>query len=92
MKLLKEERFQICKIFPINFAQSCEISSSQYLQKCWQISGVHFKIDSNLQLYREVISYKTPVPFQLDRCFFLHYPCYIVILYSLRFNLYTKRI
>jgi hypothetical protein len=28
--------------FLINFAQSSEISSSQYLQKCWQISGVHF--------------------------------------------------
>jgi hypothetical protein len=26
--------------FPINFAQSSEISSSQYPQKCWQISGV----------------------------------------------------
>jgi hypothetical protein len=33
--------------FHINFAQSSEISSSQYLQKYWQISGVHFKIDSN---------------------------------------------
>jgi hypothetical protein len=35
--------------FPINFAPSSdEISSSQYQQKCWQISGVHFKIDFNL--------------------------------------------
>jgi hypothetical protein len=25
------------KRFPINFAQFSEISSSQYLQKCWQI-------------------------------------------------------
>jgi hypothetical protein len=33
--------------FHINFAQSSEITSSQYLQKCWQISGVHFKIDSS---------------------------------------------
>jgi hypothetical protein len=72
--------------FHINFAQSSEISSSQYLQKYWQISGVHFKIDSShsqlSQSYNR--SYKTPVPFQLGRCFFLHYPCYsyIFILYS----------
>jgi hypothetical protein len=33
--------------FSINFAQYSEISSSHYLQKCWQISGVHFKIDSS---------------------------------------------
>jgi hypothetical protein len=71
--------------FPINFAQSSE-SSSQCLQKCWQISGVHFKIDSSHKFttlsrsYNR--SYKTPVPFQLGRCFFLHYPCYIFILYS----------
>jgi hypothetical protein len=62
------------KRFHINYAQSSEISSSQYLQKCWQISGVHFKSYNR--------SYKTPVPFQLGRCFFLHYPCYIFILYS----------
>jgi hypothetical protein len=74
------------KRFPINFAQSSEISSSQYLQKCWQISGVHFKIDSSHKFttlsrsYNK--SYKAPVPFQLGRCFFLHYPCYIFILYS----------
>jgi hypothetical protein len=37
MKLLKEERFQR---FPINFAQSFEINFSQYLQKCYHISGV----------------------------------------------------
>jgi hypothetical protein len=71
--------------FPINFAQSSEINSSQYLQKCWQISGVHFKIDSSYKFttisrsYNR--SYKTPVPFQLG-CFFLRYPCYIFILYS----------
>jgi hypothetical protein len=74
------------KRFHINFAQSSEISSSQYLQKCWQISGVHFKIDSSHKfttLSRSCNrSYKTPVPFQLGRCFFLHYPCYIFILYS----------
>jgi hypothetical protein len=73
--------------FHINFAQSSEISSLlQYLQKCWQISGVHFKIDSSHKfttLSRSCNrSYKTPVPFQLGRCFFLHYPCYIFILYS----------
>jgi hypothetical protein len=73
------------KRFHINFAQSSEISSSQYLQKCWQIS-VHFKIDSSHKFttlsrsYNR--SYKTPVPFQLGRCFFLYYPCYIFILYS----------
>jgi hypothetical protein len=76
--------------FPINFAQSSEISSSQYLQKCCHISGVYFKIDSS-QIHNSVFrrglrsynrSYKTPVPFQLDRRFFLHYPCYIFILYS----------
>jgi hypothetical protein len=33
--------------FHINFAQSSEISSSQYLQKYCQISGVYFKIDSS---------------------------------------------
>jgi hypothetical protein len=72
--------------FHINFAQSSEISSSQYLQKYWQISGVHFKIDSSHKFttlsrsYNR--SYKTPVPFQLGRCFFLHYPCYIFFLYS----------
>jgi hypothetical protein len=33
--------------FHINFAQSSEISSFQYLQKFWQISGVYFKIDSS---------------------------------------------
>jgi hypothetical protein len=74
------------KRFHINFAQSSEISSSQYLQKCWQISGVHFKIDSSdkfTTLSRSYNrSYKTPVPFQLGRCFFLHYPCYVFILYS----------
>jgi hypothetical protein len=62
--------------FPINFAQS-----SQYLQKCWQISGVHFKIDLSHKFTTlsrsNNRSYKTPVPFQLGRCFFLHYPCYI---------------
>jgi hypothetical protein len=72
--------------FHINFAQSSEISSFQYLQKYWQISGVHFKIDSSHKFttlsgsYNR--SYKTPVPFQLGRCFFLHYPCYIFFLYS----------
>jgi hypothetical protein len=85
------------KRFHINFAQSSEISSSQYLQKCWQISGVHFKIDSSHKFttlsrsYNR--SYKTPVPFQLGRCFFLHYP-YIHIYLScthLQFNLYTKK-
>jgi hypothetical protein len=76
------------KRFHINFVQSSEISCSQYLQKCWQISGVHFKVDSSHKFttlsrsYNR--SYKTPVPFQLGRCFFLHYPCYILvfILYS----------
>jgi hypothetical protein len=57
--------------FHINFAQSSEISSLQYLQKCWQISGVHFKIDSSHKfttLSRSCNrSYKTPVPFQLGR-------------------------
>jgi hypothetical protein len=66
--------------FHINFAQSSEISSSQYLQKYWQISGVHFKIDSSHKF--TTLSYKTHVPFQLGRCFFLHYPCYIFFLYS----------
>jgi hypothetical protein len=83
--------------FHINFAQSSEISSSQYLlvQKYWQISGVHFKIDSSHKFtilsrsYNR--SYKTPVPFQLGRCFFLHYPCYIFSCTHLRFNLYTKK-
>jgi hypothetical protein len=72
--------------FHINFAQSSEISSLQYLQKCWQISGVHFKIDSSHKFTTRSRScnrsYKTPVPFQLGRCFFLHYPCYIFFLYS----------
>jgi hypothetical protein len=81
--------------FPINSVQSSEVSSSQYLQKCWKISGVHFKIDSSHKFttlsrsYNR--SYKTLVPFQLGRCFFLHYPCYIFISPMLRFNLYTKR-
>jgi hypothetical protein len=81
-RTLSNERFHI------NFAQSSEISSLQYLQKCWQISGVrvHFKIDSSHKfttLARSCNrSYKTPVSFQLGRCFFLHYPCYIFILYS----------
>jgi hypothetical protein len=79
-KTLSNERFHI------NFAQSSEISSLQYLQKYWQISGVHFKIDSSHKFttltrsYNR--SYKTPVPFQLGHCFFLHYPCYIFFLYS----------
>jgi hypothetical protein len=83
-RTLSNERFHI------NFAQSSEISSLQYLQKCWQISGVrvHFKIDSSHKfttLARSCNrSYKTPVSFQLGRCFFLHYPCYIFILYSLK--------
>jgi hypothetical protein len=72
--------------FHINFAQSSEINSSQYLQTYWQISGVHFKIDSSHKFttlsrsYNR--SYKTPVPFQLGRCFFLRYTCYIFFLYS----------
>jgi hypothetical protein len=84
------------KIFHINFAQSSEISSSQYLQKCWQISGVHFKIDSSHKFttlprsYNK--SYKTPMPFQLGRCFFLHYPCYIFIYLVLTYNsIYTHK-
>jgi hypothetical protein len=57
------------KRFHINFAQSSEISSSQYLQKCWQISGVNFKIGSSHKLTTlSRRSYKTPVPFQLGRC------------------------
>jgi hypothetical protein len=73
--------------FPINSVQSSEVSFSQYLQKCWKISGVHFKIDSSHKFttlsrsYNR--SYKTRVPFQLGRCFFLHYPCYILNLTSL---------
>jgi hypothetical protein len=55
--------------FHINFVQSSEISSLQYLQECWQISGVHFTIDSSHKfttLWRSCNrSYKTPVPFQL---------------------------
>jgi hypothetical protein len=84
-EIIKERTFSNER-FPINFAQSSEISSSQYLQKCWHISGVHFKIDSSHKFTTLSRSYnrfyKTPVPFQLGSCFFLHYPCYIFILYS----------
>jgi hypothetical protein len=48
----------------LNFAQSSEISSSQYLQKCWQISGVHFKIDSSHKfttLSRSIIGLTKPL-------------------------------
>jgi hypothetical protein len=67
--------------FHINFAQFSEISSFQYLQKYWQISGVHFKIDSSHKFTTLSGSYnrfyKTPVPFQLGRCFFIRYPCFL---------------
>jgi hypothetical protein len=56
--------------FHINFAQSSEISSSQYLQKYWQISGVHFKIDSSHKFTTLSGSYNRSVPFQLCRCLY----------------------
>jgi hypothetical protein len=79
------------KRFHINYAQSSEISSSQYLQKCWQISGVHFKIDS--RLYRKVI-----IGLTKPLC---HFNWVVVSSFTiratylscthLRFNLYTKK-
>jgi hypothetical protein len=82
------------KRFHINFAQSSEISSSQYLQKCWQIS-VHFKIDSSHKfttLSRVIMGLTKPL---------CHFNWVVVSSFiiratylsctHLRFNLYTKK-
>jgi hypothetical protein len=79
--------------FPINFAQSSE-SSSQCLQKCWQISGVHFKMDSSHKFttlsrsYNR--SYKTPHFNWVVVSSFTIRATYLSCIH-LRFNLYIKR-
>jgi hypothetical protein len=79
--------------FHINFAQSSEISSFQYLQKYWHISGVHFKIDSSHKFTTlsgsNNRSYKTPVPIGslfLPSLSVLHF--FLVLTYE---SIYTQK-
>jgi hypothetical protein len=64
--------------FHINFAQSSEISSSQYQPQDQAI---------NSQLYREVIIGVTKTLCQLGRCFFLLH-IYLVLTYD---SIYTQK-